>query len=97
MMQIRIQHACVCRLQSANRVRKFMDKGEVTISTARLLTECQLKQQRSKRASRSLSFLLFFVAYAVAVFLQRNGERGEPSSPPRALGLSCCTDPTQNL
>ena len=77
MMQIRIQHACVCRLQSANRVRKFMDKGEVTISTARLLTECQLKEQRSKRASRSLSFLLFFVAYAVAVFLQRNGERGE--------------------
>ena len=65
------------RLQAAHRVLRFIGSGKISVSTKALMTECTIKHDRSKRANRTLGFLLFFVTFACAVVGQRNGSRGE--------------------
>jgi hypothetical protein len=65
------------RLHKTKRALTFLQTGAVTISFQALQHECAVKHERSKRADRVVSFVIFFLLFASAVVGQRNGTRSE--------------------
>jgi len=53
------------------------DKDRTTICLTSLHDECRMKYDRSRRASRGGTFLIFFAFYAAVLVMQRNAFRGE--------------------
>eukprot|EP00961_Rhodomonas_salina_P050555 678882-Rhodomonas_salina.11 len=53
------------------------DKDRTTICLNSLHDECRMKYDRSRRASRGGTFLIFFAFYAAVLVMQRNAFRGE--------------------
>jgi len=52
-------------------------KEKLTVNLHSLYDECRMKFDRSKRASRGGTFLLFFAFFSAALVMQRNAFRGE--------------------